>query len=102
MEWTGDLDAFDQAGVETQDLAAFTQALQKVPPGMWDVVELRLQVKLGAVRLIPDADEVEGHGITRGTVTPEDLIRRAEVLDAKKRALREEAAARRAGAARPV
>jgi hypothetical protein len=102
MDWTGDLDAFDQAGVETQDVAAFTRALRQVPPDGWDVVELRLRVKLDALRLIPDTEDVQGREITRGPVMSEDLIRRAEVLDAKKRALAEEGAARRAGAARPA
>jgi hypothetical protein len=30
MDWAGELDAFDQAGVETQDVAAFTRAILRV------------------------------------------------------------------------
>ncbi len=102
MDWTGDLEAFDQAGVETQDLDAFTRALRKVPPDDWDAVHHRLRVTLDAIRLIPDAEDVEGRDTTSATVRPEDLVRRARVLDAKRQALRDEDAARRGGAARPA
>jgi hypothetical protein len=102
MDWTGDLEAFDQAGVETQDVDALTRALRKVPPDDWDVVHHRLRVTLDAIRLIPDAEDVEGRDTTSATVRPEDLVRRAQVLDAKRQALRDEDAARRGGAARPA
>jgi hypothetical protein len=102
MDWTGDLHAFDQADVETQDLDAFTRALTRVPPDAWDAVHHRLRVTLDAIRLIPDAEDVERRDTTSATVMAEDLVRRAQVLDAKKQALRDEDAARRGGAARPA
>jgi hypothetical protein len=92
MRWTGDLDAFDRAGVETQDVAAFRRALEIVPRDRWDVVELRLRVRLDAVQLTPGDS----------FVVSEDLIRRADALEGKKRALREENAARGAGGVRPT
>jgi hypothetical protein len=101
MDWTGDPDAFDRAGVETQDVDACTRALTGVPPDDWDLVHHRLRVKLDAIRLIPDAEDAEGRDTTSATVMPEDLVRRAQVLDAKKQALRDEDAPRRGGAARP-
>jgi hypothetical protein len=102
MDWTGDLGAFDRAAVDAQDVAAFTRALRRVPHATWRVVYDRLRAELDAVRSIPDAENPEGRESTSTTVLSEELIRRAEVLDAKERALRDEDAARRGGAVRPA
>ncbi len=102
MDWSGDLKTFLRAAVETQDVDAFTRSLRSVPRGGWPAVELRLRVTLGGVRLIPDSGNAEGREVANTIGVSEDLIRRAEVLDAKKRALRDEDAARRGGAARPA
>jgi len=66
------------------------------------VVALRLRVKLDAVHLVPDAEDVEGRDIAGATGLTDDLLRRATLLEDKKRVLREEDEARAMGGERPT
>jgi hypothetical protein len=103
MDWTGDQDAFDRAAVETSSLTAFTRALRSVPPDGWRVVEVRLRVKLDEVHLFPTAEPLtDGVDVADGPGLSEDTLRRATLLEDKKRVLREEDEARVMGAARPA
>lgn len=106
MDWNGDWSAFDDAAVKTQGLPAFTRALRSVPPGDWPETAKRLGVKLDQVALTPDAKHAEDPDYLRPEDAPdilsEDLHRRQETLEAKKRVLREEDAERAGGAVRPA
>jgi hypothetical protein len=93
VEWNGDAAAFDRAGVKTLSPTAFARALRSVPPDDWSATEVRMRVTL---------DAVQGHEPTSTTTRSVGMIRRAGRLEAKKRALRTEAAARAAGEARPA
>ena len=73
-----------------------------MPPDAWPVVEHRLRVTLDEVHLIPDAEHVEGRDTTNATELSGDLVRRAALLEAKKRVLREEGEARVMGGQRPA
>jgi hypothetical protein len=103
VEWNGDPGAFDRAGVKTLSPTAFTRALRSVPPDDWSATEARMRVTLDAVQLTPDAEDAEQGREPTSTITPSArMTRRAARLEAKKRALRNEAAARAAGEVRPA
>jgi hypothetical protein len=103
VEWNGDADAFDRAGLRTLSPTAFARALRSVPPDDWSATEARMRATLDAVQLAPDAEgAAQGHEPTSTSTRSVGMIRRAGRLEAKKRALREEGAERAAGAARPA
>src|SRR5829696_1468842 len=94
VEWNGDADAFDRAGLKTLSPTAFARALRSVPPDDWSATEVRMRVTLDAVQLPPEAEDAErGHEPTSTTTRSVGMIRRAGRLEAKKQALRTEAAA---------